>query len=100
MFNHLVLFKLKEFQNDQVKSGIRDEIKNALNALPEKIGELRYLEAGNHHELNGGTFDIGLITRFDSIEAFHIYRDHPEHLKVVELVRANTIDRAVVDYFD
>jgi hypothetical protein len=37
MFNHIVLFKLKEFQNDQLKSEIRDEISTALKALPEKI---------------------------------------------------------------
>jgi len=100
MFNHIVLFKLKDFQNDQQKSEIRDQIKNALLELIEKISVLRYLEAGVNYELNGASFDISLVTRFDSQEDFEIYRDHPEHLKVVGLVRANTIDRAVVDYWD
>jgi hypothetical protein len=100
MFNHIVLFKLKEFQNDQMKSEIRDQIKNALVGLPAKITELKYLEVGTNFELTGGSFDISLITRFDSKEEFEVYRDHPEHLKVVTLVRNNTVDRAVVDYFD
>ena len=100
MFNHIVLFKLKDFQNDQHKSEIRAQIKNALRELIEKISVLRYLEVGVNYELNGASFDISLVTRFDSQEDFVIYRDHPDHLKVVGLVRANSVDRAVVDYWD
>jgi hypothetical protein len=100
MFNHIVLFKLKDFQNDLIKFEIRDRIKTALVGLPEKINELKYIEVGTNFEINGGSFDISLITRFDSKEGFEIYRDHPEHQKVVALVRTNTVDRAVVDYFD
>lgn len=100
MFNHIVLFKLKEFDSDDAKAVAREQVAAALLGLPEKITQLKSLEVGTHFELNGGTFDISLITRFDSREDFEIYRDHPEHLKVVTLVRANTVDRAVVDYFD
>jgi len=100
MFNHIVLFKLKDFQNDQLKAESRDQICNALLGLKEKITELKYLETGSNYELNGSSFDISLITRFDSQSDFLTYRDHPEHLKVVALVRANTVDRAVVDYLD
>jgi hypothetical protein len=100
MFNHVVLFKLKDFQNDQIKSEIREQIKNALLELKGKISELKYIEVGDSFELNAASFDISLITRFDSFESFVAYRDHPEHQKVVVLVRANTVDRAVVDYLD
>lgn len=100
MFNHLVLFKLKDFQDDRLKADIRDQITNALLGLKNKISVLKELEAGANFELASASFDIGLITRFDSYEDFVVYRDHPEHLKVVSLVRANTVDRAVVDYLD
>jgi len=100
MFNHIVLFKLKDFQNDQLKAEVRDRICQALLGLKSKINELKYLEAGNNYELNGSSFDISLITRFDSQADFLTYRDHPEHLKVVALVRENTVGRAVVDYID
>ena len=100
MFNHIVFFKLKDFQDNQTKADVRDQIKNALLGLKEKIDVLKYIEAGSSIELNNGSFDISLITRFDSKEAFEIYRDHPEHQKVVGLVRENTTDRAVVDYLD
>lgn len=100
MFNHVVLFKLKDFQNDQLKTEVRDQIKVALLGLKDKIAELKHIEVGTNFELNGPSFDVSLITRFDSKEGFEVYRDHTEHLKVVGLVRANTVDRAVVDYFD
>ena len=100
MFNHIVLFKLKDFQNDQLKSETRDHIKESLLALREKISELKYLEVGTNFELNGASFDISLFSRFNSQADFILYRDHPEHQKVVGLVRENTIDRAVVDYLD
>ena len=100
MFNHLVHFKLKEFTDDQSKADIRDQIKNALLDLEGKIPELKVIEVGTNFELNASSFDIGLITRFDSYEGFLVYRDHAEHQKVVSLVRANTVERSVVDYLD
>lgn len=100
MFNHIVLFKLKDFQTDQEKSAVRDQICTALLGLKTKISELQAIEVGSNFDLASGSFDISLITRFDSMEGFLTYRDHPEHLKVVALVRANTVDRAVVDYVE
>ena len=100
MFNHIVLFKLKDFPDETQKSLVRAQISGSLLELKGKIAELKYLEVGENFELNTSSFDISLVTRFDSPEGFEAYRDHPEHLKVVGLVRANTVDRAVVDYLD
>ena len=40
MFNHIVLFKLKDFQNDQLKSEIREQIKKHYLNSRKKIAEL------------------------------------------------------------
>ena len=56
------------------------------------------MEVGENHELNTNSHDICLITHFDSLEALEIYRVHPEHLKVVDLIQANTASKAAVDY--
>lgn len=98
MFNHIVLFKLKEFRDEAEKTLVRAEIAGSLRDLKSKIPELKELEVGENFELNGSSFDISLVTRFESAADFNVYRDHPEHLKVVGLVRANTRERAVVDY--
>lgn len=98
MINHVVLFKLKEFDNESEKSDIRDQIKISLLALKDKIKELKYIEVGNNYQLNAASFDVCLITHFDSIEDLKVYAAHPEHLKVVALVRENAVERAVVDF--
>ena len=98
MIKHIVLFKLKEFENEDQKAVVSNKIKQALLALKEKIEVLRYIEVGQNYELMSASHDIGLITHFETFSDLEIYRIHPEHLKVVELIRANTVGRAVIDF--
>ena len=98
MIKHVVLFRLKEFGSEKEKNEIRDQIKNSLLALKDKIKELKFIEVGNNYHLDAASFDICLITHFDSIEDLKVYAVHPEQIKVTTLVRENTVDRAAVDY--
>ena len=98
MINHVVLFKLKEFENEDQKAVVRNKIKNALLSLKDKVEELKYIEVGQNHELNSTSFDICLITHFESLKDLDAYQVHPEHLKVVEVVKPNVASRAVVDF--
>ncbi len=98
MINHVVLFKLKEFENEDQKAVVQNKIKNALLSLRDKIAELKYIEVGLNHQLNSESFDICLITRFETFDGLNSYQNHPEHLKVVEIIRANVSGRAAVDY--
>lgn len=98
MINHVVLFKLKEFENEDQKAVVRNKIKHALESLKDKVEELKYIEVGQNHELNSASFDICLITHFDSLKDLDAYQVHPEHLKVVEVVKPNVAARATVDF--
>lgn len=98
MINHTVLFKLKEFVSEDQKGAIRSKIAHELLALKEKVGVLKYIEVGQNLELNTASFDVCLVTHFETVNDLDIYRVHPDHLKVFELIKANTISRAVVDY--
>lgn len=98
MINHIVLFKLKEFENEDQKAVIRNKIKTALLSLKDKIQELKHIEVALNHKLNSDSFDICLITHFETLEDFNLYQEHTDHLKVVELVKANVTERAAVDY--
>lgn len=98
MINHVVLFKLKEFESETAKTEAVLEIKNALLGLNGKIAELKYIEVGNNFELAAKSFDICLITHFESLDGLNVYATHPEHLKVVDVVRKYAIDRAAVDF--
>jgi hypothetical protein len=98
MINHVVLFKLKEFDNEDQKAVVRNKIKNALLSLKDKIEELKYIEIGQNHQLNSDSFDICLITHFETLDDLNSYQVHPEHLKVAEIVKVNVSARATVDY--
>ena len=98
MINHVVLFKLKEFESEDLKSVVRSKVKRALLALKDQIAEIKYMQVGGNYELNSASYDICLITHFESLEDLELYRVHPEHLKVIELIKANTIGKAAVDF--
>jgi len=48
--------------------------------------------------INSPSYDICLITHFESSEDLKKYQVHPEHLKIIDFVQAVTVSRAAVDY--
>ncbi len=98
MINHIVLFKLKEFENEDLKAVVRNKITHTLLDLKDKIEELKFIQVGQNCELISPSHDICLITHFETLGDLEIYRVHPEHLKVGELIKSNTCDRAVIDF--
>ncbi|MFW6245958.1 MAG: Dabb family protein [Tangfeifania sp.] len=97
MINHIVLFKLKDYPKEDKKKVI-EELKTLLEGLKEKIDEVKYLEVGTNYELEAKSYDIALISHFESPDDLDAYRVHPEHLKVVERIKETTLERAAVDY--
>lgn len=97
MINHVVLFKLKDYPEAE-KAEVITELKNLLEGLKDKIEEVKYLEVGTNYELSTTSYDIVLLSHFESVEELDKYRVHPEHLKVVERIKETTAERAAVDY--
>lgn len=98
MIKHVVLFKLREFESEDQKAVVRNKITKALLALKESIEVLQFIEVGQNHELNATSFDICLITHFETLSDLAVYQVHPEHLKVVEIIKSNTSGKAAVDF--
>ena len=97
MINHVVLFKLKDFPENE-KPSVIVEMKALLEGLKGKIAELKYIEVGVNYELNAKSYDLALISHFDSLEDLDKYRVHPEHQKVVARFGELTSERAAVDF--
>lgn len=97
MINHIVLFKLKDYPKEE-KVQIVQELKSLLEGLKAKIDVVKYIEVGTNYELDAKSYDIALISHFESLEDLNVYRLHPEHLKVVERIKETTSERAAVDY--
>lgn len=98
MISHVVLFKLKEFPSPEEKKEVLNQFEAKLLALKGFIPELKHIEVGKHYLIDSPSYDLSLITHFDSIADLDVYRVHPEHLKVVEFVQEVTTERAAVDY--
>ena len=98
MINHVVLFKLKNYPEAE-KVQIIKELKSLLEGLQQKITEVKFIEVGVNYELEAQSFDLSLISYFESIRDLDAYRIHPEHLKVVERIKETTAERASVDYY-
>lgn len=96
MIQHIVLFKLKPFQNESEKAAKLQEIKLALELLPEVISELKLLEV--RINVNPSEeYDISLVTEFECMNDLKTYANHPEHLAVAAIIREVMERRACVD---
>jgi hypothetical protein len=74
-----------------------EAIRAELVRLPDSIPEIRDLRCGPDLGDSEGNLDFGVVADFDDVDAFHRYRDHPEHQRVlVELIRPVLASRAAV----
>lgn len=97
MINHVVLFKLKDYSETE-KPVLIAEMKSLLDGLKGKIDELKYIEVGVNYELNTKSYDVALLSHFNSIEDLDKYRVHPEHKKVLARFSELRLERAAVDF--
>ncbi len=94
MIVHIVMFK---FRHESKESNIK-EVVSRLNALVELIPELISMEVGVNFTDSERAFDLSLYSTFETKEDLASYAIHPEHLKVVELIKSVTLESKVVDY--
>ncbi|MDQ1268046.1 MAG: hypothetical protein QG560_689 [Campylobacterota bacterium] len=94
MIVHIVMFKFK----DENKSSNIEEVTKRLNALEELIPTLKSMEVGVNFTVSDRAFDLSLYSTFETKEDLAAYAIHPEHLKVVELIKSVTSESKVVDY--
>ncbi|CAH0117667.1 MULTISPECIES: Dabb family protein [unclassified Paenibacillus] len=79
MITHIVFFKLKDRSPESVR-----KTADVLNAMRGQIPELLELEVGIDVLHSERSYDIALITKFESLAALEAYQVHPEHVKVIE----------------
>jgi len=94
MIIHIVMFKFKE-QNRALNIA---KVQSKLEKLEKLIDELRSIEVGVNFNESDRAFDLSLYSTFESEADLKIYATHPEHLKVVELIKEVTQESKVVDY--
>jgi len=94
MVTHIVFFKLAEPTAANI-AAVRDK----LLSMEGKIAELRHLEAGIDVIRSERSYDVALITTFDSLADLQAYQVHPYHAgEVIPFMRANCSSIVAVDY--
>ncbi len=93
MITHVVLFKLKDRSTQSV-----EKARAVLLGLKGKIPVLRYLDVGTDVLHSERSYDIALITKFDSMDDLQVYQVHPVHLEVAKYIMAAKESAIAVDF--
>ena len=97
MIRHVVMWKFKESAEGKTRRENMELVRERLLALPALISQIRRLEVGFDTRGTDSSYDVMLLTEFDSMEDLEAYIVHPDHQAVGPVVRSVTEARAVVD---
>lgn len=73
---------------------LRDSFNNLYKSIPQ-IKRIEFKENVNFEDKRNS--DISLVVEFESLKDLDTYRIHPEHMKIVEVLRSLNFDRACID---
>ena len=93
MITHIVFFKLKDHSSRSV-----GKARDVLLGMRGKIPQLRHLEVGVDILHSQRSYDIVLITKFDSLEELQAYQAHPVHVEVAKYMTSVRESAGAVDY--
>lgn len=94
MITHIVLFKLSDPTAENIST-----TRNKLLSMQGKIEQLRHLEAGIDVIRSERSYDIALVTKFDSLQALQEYQVHPYHAgEVIPHMKSVCASIVAVDY--
>lgn len=91
MLTHVVLFKLKD-------EAMIEKTMAVLRSLEGNVPTLREIEVGRDVVGSARSYDIALITRFDSLAGMEAYQSHPFHQEVLAHMRTVVEGAVAVDY--
>lgn len=96
MIKHIVMFRIKG--KGEIKKQNTLMFKDKLDELKNKIQVVKYLETGINISKSPSSFDLILTTHHESENELEIYRKHPDHQKILGIMKNIVSEIAVVDY--
>lgn len=97
MVKHIVAWNFKKELSSQENYGNAKRVKEELEGLKSKIKEIITIEV-IIDPLRSGSFDVILLSEFDSVETLEAYQVHKEHLRVSRFVGSVLTNRKCIDY--
>jgi hypothetical protein len=98
MIKHIVFWKLRDDITGVEREQLLRQIKSGFEALQGKIPGLLKIEIGINFAAGADAADFSLYSEFDSRASLDAYATHPEHDRMVQIVKPNRIERRVCDY--
>ena len=96
MIEHVVMWKFTDGEG-RTREENCSYVRERLLALPAIIPEIKWMQIGRDVSRTDMSYDMMLVTRFDSLEALHTYKVHPAHVAVSEYVKKVRTARVVLD---
>lgn len=94
MITHIVFFKLSDPTQENIA-----QTRDLLLSMEGNIPLLRHLEVGVDFIRSERSYDLALVTKFDSAADLQAYQVHPYHAgKVVTHMKSVSSASATVDY--
>ena len=93
MIKHIVFFKLKDSTPELI-----NKVKGLLLAMDGMIEVLRSIEVGVDVLRTERSYDMALVTTFDSLEDLQTYQVHPIHVEVSQFTATVRESAVAVDY--
>ena len=97
MVRHIVSWNFREDITEDRRAELYAYFKEAFPALKGKIPGILKVEIAAP-PLASSTKDMVLYVEMEKPEDIPVYANHPEHLKVAGVVRANFKDRCAADF--
>lgn len=98
MFKHIVFWRFAEGAEGHSKQENMDIVKEGLLSLIGKVPTLLSAEVGQDVLHTDASSDMCLICTFEDKDGFIVYRDHPEHQKVLAYIKNVITERKIIDF--
>ena len=97
MIEHVVMWKFADEAQGKTREENMQIVRDRLLALPAVIPEIKFMQLGRDVSHTEMSYDMILVTRFESLEALHTYKVHPAHQEVAAYVAKVKTARVVLD---
>lgn len=94
MIHHIVVMKF----NPDVTDADIDKLGKMLGALPDAITEIYTYEFGRDVVGSERSCDFALVSSFANLETLKAYQTHPEHLKLLKVLKPMCASIYAVDF--
>ncbi len=97
MVRHIVSWNFNKDVSEEKKKELYSYFTEAFTALKEKVPGVKEVLVGAP-PLASSTKELCLYVEMEDESVISLYAGHPEHLKIVEVIKANCSDRCCVDF--